>query len=68
MYHVLGTYSGDSIISSYIKSGKLMRFSSPGLVFICGEAIGAIYLISEHGCTYSFKIQTVSVLSFIQVF
>ena len=45
-----------------------MRFSSPGLVFIRGEALGAIYHISEHGCTYSFKIQTALVLSVIQIF
>ena len=40
-----------------------MRFSSPGLVFIHGEALGAILRLSEQGCTSS-----LSALSFIQVF
>ena len=44
MYNVLGTLLGDPIISM---GGQLMRFSSPGLVFIRGEALGAIYCISE---------------------
>ena len=32
-----------------------MKFSSPGLVFNCSEALGAVLSISEQGCTYSFR-------------
>ena len=47
-----------------------MRFSSLGLVFIRGEALGAIYRISSTAALTPSNpdIQTALVLSFIQIF
>ena len=62
MCSVLCVYSGDPIILFlvFISSlvAKITRFSSPGLVVIGNEALGAIYCISEHGCTSLLKKQT----------